>query len=69
MRAIYEGEKIPFVGSFVYFMQSPPGYLCIILLFIGFIVTPIIEKILWKKKLRRLEEIGYFNADDSTSSI
>jgi len=63
MKAIYKGEKIPFVGSFVYFMQSPMGYLCIILLILGFIATPIIERILWRKKVRRLTRIGYFCDD------
>lgn len=63
MKAIYEGEKIPFVGSFIYFMQSPPGYLCIFLAIFGFVFAPILEKILWRRKLRRLDKIGFF-ADD-----
>lgn len=61
MKAIYRGEKIPFVGSFVFFMQSPPGYLCIILLLVGFIITPIIEKFIWNKKLKRLSKIGFIS--------
>lgn len=63
MKAIYEGERVPFAGSFIYFMQSPMGYLCIILLILGFIATPIIEKILLRKKVRRLTKIGYFCDD------
>lgn len=63
MKAIYEGEKIQFLGSFIYFMQSPMGYLCIILLILGFVATPIIERILWNKKVKRLTRIGYFCDD------
>ena len=32
MRSIYEGERVKFIGSFVLFLQSPVGYLCILLL-------------------------------------
>ena len=60
MKAVYNGEKIPYIGSFIYFMQSPTGYLCILLVIIGFVVAPILEKYLWRKKLKRLEEIGFF---------
>ena len=63
MKAIYEGERIQFFGSFIYFMQPPMGYLCIILLILGFIATPIIEKILWRKKENRLTRIGYYCED------
>lgn len=63
MKAIYEGERIPFVGSFIYFMQSPPGYLCIFLAIFGFVFAPILEKIIWKRKLRRLDKIGFFLGD------
>ena len=63
MRSIYRGEKIPYVGSFVYFVQSPSGYLCILLVFIGFFITPLIEKYLWRRKLRRLEFIGFIVDD------
>lgn len=44
MRGIYRGERIPFIGSFVMFMQSPAGWLCILLVLVAFIVTPILEK-------------------------
>lgn len=54
MRGIYYGDKIPFVGSFFSFMQSPAGYLCIILIFFAMIVTPIVNrKIVEVKKERR----------------
>ena len=53
MRAIYRNEKIPFVGSFVMFMQSPAGWLCLILVLIGVIGTPILDKKLLKNRYER----------------
>lgn len=53
MEGIYKGERIPFVGRFVMFMQSPAGWLCILLVIFAIIVSPIVEKrILGEKKLR-----------------
>ncbi len=63
MIAIYEGEKIPFAGSFIYFMQSPPGYLCIFLAIFGFVFAPVLEKILWRRKKKRLDKIGVYIDD------
>lgn len=54
MRGIYEGERVPFVGSFVLFMQSPAGWLCILLVLFAIITTPIVEKKLEREKLARL---------------
>lgn len=58
MQAIYEGDRIPFVGSFFAFMQSPAGYLCILLVLIAMIATPIAERKLQEAKMARLIEIG-----------
>lgn len=58
MKAIYRGESIPLVGSFVMFMQSPAGYLCILLIVIAMIATPIMEYSLEKQKRERLKIIG-----------
>ena len=44
IRGIYTGHRIPFVGSFVLFMQSPAGWLCILLVAFALIATPIAEK-------------------------
>lgn len=63
MLAIYQGEKIPYVGSFFAFMQSPAGYLCILLVIFAVIATPIVEKKLWKAKVARLTKIGYIETD------
>ena len=59
MLAIYRGEKIPYVGSFFAFMQSPAGYLCILLVVFAMIATPVAEKKFATAKLERLKEIGY----------
>ena len=59
MKAIYEGERVPYIGSFILFMQSPPGYLCILLIVVGFVVAPLLEKILARKKKARLELLGF----------
>lgn len=54
MTGIYKNERIPFVGSFVLFLQSPAGYLCILLIIASLIVVPIAEKSLDKRKEQRL---------------
>ena len=51
MRAIYTGENIKFVGSFVVFLQSPVGWLCLLLIFANIFITPLITK-----RLEGLEE-------------
>ena len=58
MRGIYRGEHIPFVGSFVAFMQSVAGYLCILLIILGMIAIPLVEKRVNAVKLERLIAIG-----------
>jgi len=44
MKGIYEGFRIPFIGSFVLFLQSPAGWLCVLLVIFAMISTPIVEK-------------------------
>lgn len=67
MKAIYKGEKIENVGSFVTFLQSPAGYMCILLVFLGIIFIPIMEhKIEKEQKIRlrillRNDRISYKN--------
>lgn len=58
MRGIYRNEKLPFVGSFIMFMQSPAGYLCFLLVLIGIIATPILEKKLEREKSNRMKVIS-----------
>ncbi len=57
MKAIYRGERIPFVGSFVIFLQSPAGYMCLILLILEMISSPLIRKQLEKAEAARLRVI------------
>ena len=59
MRAIYRGERVPFVGSFVAFMQSPAGWLCVLLVVFALIVTPIVEKKVQMEKEMRLQRLIY----------
>ena len=54
MRAIYRGVRIPLVGSFIAFMQSPAGFLCILLVLFAVLVTPFVEKKLMREKEARL---------------
>lgn len=54
MRGIYRGVRIPFIGSFVLFMQSPAGVLCLLLVIFGVVATPIVEKKIQKEKDKRL---------------
>ena len=58
MIAIYNGNRIPYVGSFIAFMQSPAGWLCMILLVGGSIAIPIVEGILRREREKRLIAIG-----------
>ena len=53
MKGIYRNKKVPFVGSFVLFMQSPAGWICMLLVVVAMIVTPILENTLLKKRKQR----------------
>lgn len=54
MQGIYTGERIPFAGSFILFLQSPAGWLCILLVLFAMIATPIVEKAIAKETAARL---------------
>ena len=54
MRAIYRGHHIPFVGSFILFMQSPAGWLCAILIIVAMFAMPILDKMIATAELDRL---------------
>ena len=54
MLAIYRGERIPFIGSFVKFMQSPAGMICILLVIIAMIAGPLADKKLANERAKRL---------------
>ena len=57
MKAIYTGVRVPFIGSFILFMQSPAGYICMLLVVLEMISMPIVEKWLEKEKEIRLKRI------------
>lgn len=54
MRGIYRGERVPFIGSFIVFMQSPAGYLCFLLLIFGVVAIPLMERKIEREKLKRV---------------
>lgn len=58
MRGIYRGESVPFVGSFILFMQSPAGWLCILLVIFALIATPVLEKRIREETKTRLQIMG-----------
>lgn len=58
IKAIYRGENVKFVGSFILFMQSPAGWMCMILMLAATIATPIIDKKLEKERKKRLQMIA-----------
>ena len=62
IKAIYTGIRVPFLGSFVVFMQSPVGWLCIILVIVAMVLAPLLEKWIEREKEKRLE-IYYFHRD------
>lgn len=64
MQGIYEGFRIPFVGSFVLFMQSPAGWLVILLVIFAMVGTPIVEKKWIKARTERLIAIGVIASED-----
>ena len=57
MIAKYEGEKVPFIGSFIMFLQSPAGWFCMVLILFTAIITPLLEKKLDNKKSRRIVHV------------
>lgn len=58
IKGIYKNQKIPFVGSFILFMQSPAGWLCVLLVVFAVIVTPMVEKKLRVAENERLKLSG-----------
>lgn len=43
IKGVYREERIPFIGSFVLFMQSPAGIICLMLAICSMIVMPIVD--------------------------
>ena len=57
MRAIYCGEKIPYIGSFIMFWQSPAGYMCVILIVVEMFASPMMRKRLEREEKARLKRM------------
>lgn len=62
MRGIYHNVRVPFVGSFIIFMQSPAGWLCILLVLFAIILIPFVEKKIEKEKKARLQVLYHGKA-------
>lgn len=58
MRAIYRGERIPNIGSFVMFLRSPAGWMCILLLVVGMISAPLVDRKLDRERKNRCRQLG-----------
>ncbi len=43
IRAVYRGEKVPFLGSFILFLQSPAGWLCLALIVGVSLLMPFVD--------------------------
>lgn len=69
MKAIYKGQRIPFIGSFILFMQSPAGWICAILVVAALIATPILEQKIQMAKDERLILHGYLTEEDDDDDI
>ena len=63
MKGIYRNQRVPFIGSFVTFMQSPAGWLCILLVIGSLVGVPLLEKKLDREKRLRLLALGLLPAE------
>ena len=66
MRGIYKGDRVAFIGSFIVFMQSVAGYLCILLVILALIAIPYVYKKLEIATISRLKEIGVIVSKEET---
>ncbi len=59
MKGIYRGQNIRFIGSFVTFLQSFAGWMCIGLIVGACLFAPLLDKSLEKKRRERLRCLIY----------
>ncbi len=59
IKGIYRGQRIPFLGGVVKFLQSPAGWLCLILILAATLLSPKVDKRIDKQKRLRLIALGY----------
>ncbi len=57
IRGIYKGNRIRYVGSFVLFMQSPAGFICLLLAICSMIAMPIVDNLILNARIRRYRRI------------
>lgn len=69
MKAIYKGERVPFIGSFIMFIQSPAGYLVVALVIFTILIMPIIDRKINKEKHERLCAIGVIKVEENSEII
>lgn len=55
MKSIYRNERVKNIGSFIFFLQSPAGIMCILLVVVAFIALPIIDGKFMKKEYSRIK--------------
>lgn len=70
MKGIYRGDRLPFAGSFAMFMQSPAGWLCVLLAVFAVVASPIVERKITAEKEKRLALLEAWNnkSEDGTES-
>ena len=69
MRAIYRGERTPFIGSFILFMQSPAGWLCTLLVVVALIAAPVLDKKLATERKLRLIICLANSSEEATEKV
>ena len=68
MQGIYRGGRVPFLGSFVLFLQSPAGWLCVLLVIFSMVATPLVEKKLKAETDVRVSGFGEDSKEDEEDS-
>lgn len=69
MKGIYGGKKVPYIGSFVVFMNSPAGWLCVLLVVAVCIAYPFIEKKLKKEADLRFAAMQAQSQDEESAEF
>ena len=69
MRAIYRGEKIPFLGSLVLFLQSTAGLVCVLALVLGSIAVAILKCKVEKAERKRIKALSKRQVASNGASV
>lgn len=65
MKGIYRGDRIPFAGSAVLFLQSPAGWLCVLLMLFALVASPFVERKIMQERQKRLMLVEAEGAEDT----